>query len=75
MSKTSVALSLKDMYACKHALQATVRTKKEKVECEAKNSEYVEMLVKDISREEALIEKFNEEIEDFKNNNQINSGR
>lgn len=85
MAGEFVKLKLRDMYAIKHALQNVLRQKKSRVleiiNIEVENGglsdslevEY-EKLDKDIAHEEGLIEKFEEEITEFKDKyNLLNS--
>lgn len=73
MAKELVKLSLRDMYAIKHALQNIVRRKSEKLEylcteatIDGEIGKEINSLNKDLAHEKALIEKFEEEISDFK---------
>lgn len=81
MSKQNVRLRLKDMYAIKHALQAQIRIKKERINylentCidihDLKTYELeVNKLKNDIQHEEWLLQSMTNEIEEFKINNSI----
>ena len=64
------ALELKDMYAIKHSLQATIRYKKNKLQEEADPFNR-DRLIKDIAREEILLNKFMISIQSFKQKNNI----
>lgn len=77
MSKKSVKLSLKDMYAIKHALQLKVENRKimlafAKVAANlSKDIKEVEKIEKDIRYEELLVKRFEENIKAFKRKNRI----
>lgn len=63
-------LELKDMFAIKHSLQATIRYKKNKLQ-EETDCFSRDRLIKDIAREEIFLNKFNIFIQSFKQKNHI----
>jgi type II secretory pathway component PulF len=71
MSKMSVRLKLKDMYAIKHALENIVERKElclamvNLTENHGKTNEEIERLRKDVEHEERLIKQFETEISNF----------
>lgn len=75
MSKESVTLSLRDMYAIKHALQERYDRKNKRLENMVDNiyecfgpeeDQEMKRLFKDTKHEKALIKKFEDEIRGFK---------
>lgn len=74
--KTCLSLKLKDLYAIKHALQASVENKKKALseENSLKSKKGVELLEKDIEHENALAEKFESEILYFREKYHIEKG-
>ncbi len=79
--KYSMKLSLKQMYACKHALEKTLKTKKSLLillapgkESKIYNDEQlkeIDRIERDIQSEEHLLKRFIEEIDYFKKINNI----
>lgn len=80
LSKKSVQLTLVEMYAIKHALQKQVNEKNGRLEeiCTEEVNDWdneleeeFNILNKDIKHEKALIARFETEIREFKERNQI----
>lgn len=69
MSKHSMKLSLKEMYALKHSLRANITIKM--IEGIDAKDERKEGLQKDIDFESRLLDKLTEEIESFKKDKNI----
>lgn len=73
MSKQAVKLTLVEMYAIKHALQKGLPGKRMQLELAVikNNTEDIEKFEKDIVHEEALAQRFEREIRDFREKNNI----
>jgi hypothetical protein len=80
MAKASISLSLRDMYAIKHALQERHDKKNKRLEYLIDNmgipfgyeeDEEIKRLCKDTTHEKALIKRVDRRIADFKARNRI----